>query len=870
MAEPLASDPMTEESDGDGMKKDMLLKNNAIFPNGYRFNPLKSNTGEMSGCSNNVQRRQFGSVDSSLYSDSDNENDSDSSGGNLTNDGTGFGDKLNEINDKFSLVSITSDHARSTSSNSKMEDGFIKALKKAVLQRRPRRSSFCSSSSSDDDFSEDEDINEENCNVISRGPETKKITNVRITIAPFNSAFSLHRRNRDENNLCKIPSNASYFDENFEQQLRSREHEKLLTEIVDELPDGQVNTFYDFNAYEWNQLETASSNVMMELEGLNSSFDYDSASDYASLSPSTVNGDDCLTMLTDNLSNQYSSTLSTSPESGILSDGDHSPRYRTARLSLDSFTSEDNNISHSRKSLSPYHSYAESSNGSTSDIRSVSPYNNVSPSNSISYDSLMPTSDDNNVTHSRKTLSPYHSYTDSSNGSTSDVRSVSPYNSVSPSNSISYGSLMPTSDDNILYSRKSLSPYQSYTESSNGSTSDMRSVSPYNSVLPSNSISYDSSTLSFSGIDVNGGMEFSPQKMNIGVNSNVTSNSHKEESKLSTTKKLMAGGGITFINPAGYDNIQISVPFSENATVSPALKSSETLSKSVSKDKTNDKNPMLNTLSHSFSNLPTISTPVTIDKKEVVNVAAASNKRSPPVNMSQKTCKSQRAPKLSASESMKGKDSFKDVLRFVKSNEILYRIQYCLMLVKIRRLEKKSEEEAEKVLYNYLFELSSVFGYDEMNNMSAKDAEELKSIWEFQLVALIQCILQYLKKPEIFTKAQSNCGGFLFTPLQVAAIFNFKEPLVARCIADCIVHFTEESPDEKMEFSLVGEGRGSLMCMLQQIGESHAGVLAQLKKVKRNDKTTTINDPFNSVVQTQNSIGRADLLRLAMHDANIL
>lgn len=48
-----------------------------------------------------------------------------------------------------------------------------------------------------------------------------------------------------------------------------------------------------------------------------------------------------------------------------------------------------------------------------------------------------------------------------------------------------------------------------------------------------------------------------------------------------------------------------------------------------------------------------------------------------------------------------------------------------------------------------------------------------------------------LQKPELFVMADSKRN----TPLKIAALYNYREPLIARCIADCLIR-EGFNPDE--------------------------------------------------------------------------
>lgn len=94
-----------------------------------------------------------------------------------------------------------------------------------------------------------------------------------------------------------------------------------------------------------------------------------------------------------------------------------------------------------------------------------------------------------------------------------------------------------------------------------------------------------------------------------------------------------------------------------------------------------------------------------------------------------------------------------------------------------------------RILFEFLFKLAPVFGHDDAN-MNPLDTSRILNSWKLELFAYFDCIERYLQRPTIFSQAHTMGGEGLFsclTPLQVAAVFNFKEPLIARCIAEILI-----------------------------------------------------------------------------------
>ncbi|XP_075219141.1 uncharacterized protein LOC142323426 [Lycorma delicatula] len=152
-------------------------------------------------------------------------------------------------------------------------------------------------------------------------------------------------------------------------------------------------------------------------------------------------------------------------------------------------------------------------------------------------------------------------------------------------------------------------------------------------------------------------------------------------------------------------------------------------------------------------------------------------------------------------------------------------IQWVSTLVETRCLDASSKS---LILINLLKQLSFIFGDNQCNSEAIRHLEQ---VWQEKLYACIECVIQYLNEPKLFKEPDSEGN----TPLKIAALYCYKEPLIARSIADCIIKVGYD-PNE-----VVDNNQNTLLHLLCQKGETHVGVLAELVNVKYNDGNPVFN-----------------------------
>lgn len=96
------------------------------------------------------------------------------------------------------------------------------------------------------------------------------------------------------------------------------------------------------------------------------------------------------------------------------------------------------------------------------------------------------------------------------------------------------------------------------------------------------------------------------------------------------------------------------------------------------------------------------------------------------------------------------------------------------------------------ILSDFLFNLTVIFG-DGKEALSEEELRQLKVIWPHKLLAIMWYISKSRKERLLIEP--DTTGDLSHTPLQLAAIYNYKEPLIAKCLADCII-MMNLNPDE--------------------------------------------------------------------------
>lgn len=142
-------------------------------------------------------------------------------------------------------------------------------------------------------------------------------------------------------------------------------------------------------------------------------------------------------------------------------------------------------------------------------------------------------------------------------------------------------------------------------------------------------------------------------------------------------------------------------------------------------------------------------------------------------------------------------------------------IQWVTALVETNRLDEQSKS---LIIIKLLNQLACIFG----DKPKTEETQNLKRVWAEKLMAYIQVVDKLLKNAEIFSIPDADGN----TPLKIAAFDNYKEPLIARIIADRIVN-DNKNPNQ------VNEKGESILHLLCQRGESHVKVLAELLNVKK-------------------------------------